>query len=370
MINALLKYLALLMKSCIKDSLEPIVFVTNSCNLSCEHCFYSTQLNKNNEELTVECFRKLASSLPPTCKKIILTGGEPFMREDILDIIRAFMDYGIKNFTINTNGTLNERISKFIDSIANIEGVDIFITVSLDGPEETHDNIRKQRGAFYKTVETLRILKEKNIAFGVQTVLSSSNYQKINVFDKFIYDNFKIDVHYQFVRGASISGLSYGHKNIFEPFKKLLLPSHNDVKMFLEKLGEIYKSRIKRSNNLYKNIFDFTVLECKYLIIKKRKKLFPCLAGENRCVIYPSSEVAICEYMVPVKTNLKQADYNFAAIWNSHEIAAQRKIAKHCFCTQGCFINITATLRFLVYFMKNLIIYSVSGGKKLGEPLF
>lgn len=357
MIRGLLKYLDLFAGNNLKSNFELTVFLTNVCNLSCEHCFYNSKINNGQDALTAASFKELASKLPPGSKKIILTGGEPFMRKDILDIIRVFINRGIKDFIINTNGTLSESISKFVDSICALNGVKIFIAVSLDGPEGLNDKIRHQQGAFNKTIETLRMLREKNALFGVQAVVSESNYLQLKEFDKYIYDNFKTRVHYQFVRSSRISGLPGCLRVDFGPSEEALLPSPEEAGKFLKILREIFGSRVETFNDLCVNAFNFTVLECKYLIQNKRKKLFPCLAGKTRGVIYPSGEVAICEYAVPVKTNLEQVNYDFCELWRSPEIAAQRKAVRNCFCTHGCFVNIAGTLRFLVYFMKNLLFF-------------
>lgn len=368
--NAISKYITLLKKNRDKNFNELTIFITNYCNLSCQHCFYPTNINNSFSELSAEPLRKLASSLPSTCKKIILTGGEPFMRDDLPEIIRIFSRYGIKDFTIATNGTLTDNIKKFIDSLFSMKEVRVFFSVSLDGPERIHDRIRKQEGAFQKTINTLKIMKEKNIFFGIQTVVSELNYKAIESFDKYINDNFKTEVHYQFIRSAQMSGLPCNLRMPFNPLEKLLLPTIDDIEKFLVELKRIYLARGNRLNNFLKHIFDFTILECKYLILKTQKMIFPCLAGKSNAVVYPCSEVAICEYIIPVKTNLKTLDYNFNRLWNSPEIESQRKISANCYCTHGCFINMAGNFRFLIYFSKNFLIFSYLLSQKFLKKKF
>ena len=126
------------------------------------------------------------------------------------------------------------------------------------------------------------------------------------------------------------------------------------MKVFLGMLREVCEQRIKKLGDFLSSVINFTILESKYMIWKKRTNIFPCVAGQTRGVVYPSGEAAICEYMRPAKKKLEDFGYNFNALWNSPELLAQKKIAKNCYCSQGCFIKIIGTRRFLLYSIRNI----------------
>ena len=66
-----------------------ILFVTNQCNAKCPHCFYWENLGKNNTILTLSEIDKFSKTMRPLYH-INLTGGEPFLRDDLSEIISKF----------------------------------------------------------------------------------------------------------------------------------------------------------------------------------------------------------------------------------------------------------------------------------------
>lgn len=373
--NALRRYFSLISRNDCKNNFELIVFITNYCNARCEHCFYTAEVNKDVPELDLESFRKLSSALPRNCNKIIFGGGEPFLREDFLEVINIFIQKGIKEYSIVTNGILTEKIIRFVDAISKIKNIKLEIAVSLDGLKDTHDKIRRHKGAFNKAFETLKSLKAKKVNVVSQTVISDLNYDEIEHFDQYIHEKLALDIHYQFIRGAKISGLPDNLRRPFNPSDVNLLPSQNDMKKFLGVMYWVYKNRITKRRGFLKSVFNFTIMECKYLIYKKKTRLFPCIAGKGMLVLYPSGEVAICEYMKPIDKKLQDFNFDFNKLCASSDFLSKQKIAQKCYCTQGCFINIVGTIKFLLRFTKNICffcpiwakagIFRINRGKKL-----
>ena len=64
-------------------------FVTNKCNLKCEHCFYSAELNKPTHELTLEEVKHMAKTMDPF-PVMLYSGGEPFLRRDLAEVTHIF----------------------------------------------------------------------------------------------------------------------------------------------------------------------------------------------------------------------------------------------------------------------------------------
>ena len=112
-------------------------------------------VDKTVEQLTTDQIKKIILETSPTKPFLVFTGGEPFMREDLSELISYAYSLGLKG-TIITNGTiLNKKI------IASALKFSWDFMISLDGScPEINDKIRGQ-GSFQKTIETLDYLNDK-----------------------------------------------------------------------------------------------------------------------------------------------------------------------------------------------------------------
>ena len=92
-----------------------ILYVTNRCNLKCDHCFYWDSLNKDSYELSVEEISKIVDSLQHLIS-LSLTGGEPFLRKDLSEIVEIFVRKGkVKEIGIASNGFMSNAIVSFCE---------------------------------------------------------------------------------------------------------------------------------------------------------------------------------------------------------------------------------------------------------------
>jgi MoaA/NifB/PqqE/SkfB family radical SAM enzyme len=133
---------------------------TMRCNLTCEFCYVGDLLNIEGEwrqELTVESLRTAFPDQPGF--QVSLTGGEIFMRKDIMSVLDLFRDKGYACGYLTTNGTIitEERAEALADLAAR--GFLKHISVSIDGPGEMHDAARGLKGTFERTCAGLRRLQ-------------------------------------------------------------------------------------------------------------------------------------------------------------------------------------------------------------------
>lgn len=140
--------------------------INNECNLNCKHCRVSEK--NDSEKLSLrEAKNMLAEFWYNGITMLNLSGGEPFLRKDIFEIL----DYTQKfdDIVITTNGTLlDEEKCKKLSTYKNIK-----LSISLDGLEETHDSFRGKKGAFKKVIETLPLLNKYNIRYAIKYTLSN-----------------------------------------------------------------------------------------------------------------------------------------------------------------------------------------------------
>ncbi len=140
--------------------------VNNDCNLNCKHCRV-LEKNKKDQQLTLKEAKELLSQLYYCgITKLNLSGGEPFIRKDIFEIL----DYALRfeDIVITTNCTLlDEAKCQKLSDFSNIR-----LSISLDGMEQIHDEFRGKKGTFKKVVDTLPILNKNNIKYSIRYTLS------------------------------------------------------------------------------------------------------------------------------------------------------------------------------------------------------
>ena len=133
---------------------------TMRCNLHCEFCYVGDLLNLEGEwrqELTIDALSKAFPEQKDF--QISLTGGEIFMRKDIMSVLDLFREKGYAAGYLTTNGTIitEERAEALADLAA--KGFLKHISVSVDGPKELHDAARGLKGTFERTTEGLKRLQ-------------------------------------------------------------------------------------------------------------------------------------------------------------------------------------------------------------------
>jgi radical SAM protein with 4Fe4S-binding SPASM domain len=168
--------------------------LTYRCNLACEHCYLDaggtplvgTENFSDRTELgTEECFRVIdeITRFAPECLTI-LTGGEPLLRRDILEIVRRAAERGLW-VVVGTNGVrITENVARRLAE-AGARG----LSLSLDALDpDRHDRFRKVRGAWRNTVEGADILNRTGLPFIVQTTAGSHNFGELEAIADFAHE--------------------------------------------------------------------------------------------------------------------------------------------------------------------------------------
>jgi radical SAM protein with 4Fe4S-binding SPASM domain len=168
--------------------------LTYRCNLACEHCYLdagsaplvgSENFADRSELGTDECFRVIdeIAAFAPECVTI-LTGGEPLLRRDILEIVQRAAERGLW-VVVGTNGVrISENVAKRLAD-AGARG----LSLSLDALDpDRHDHFRKVRGAWRNTVEGAEILNRTGLPFIVQTTAGSHNLGELESIADFAHD--------------------------------------------------------------------------------------------------------------------------------------------------------------------------------------
>jgi len=151
--------------------------ITRRCNLRCVHCRSSSEMEvKGHPDFsTVEAFRIIDDIVSYAKPVVVLSGGEPLVRQDVFEIARYGTDKGLR-MCLATNGILvNDEICEKIRN----SGIRI-VSLSLDGSEETvHDNFRNQKGAFAGVINAARLFKKHGIEFIINSSFTKRNQEEI-----------------------------------------------------------------------------------------------------------------------------------------------------------------------------------------------
>lgn len=149
---------------------------TRRCNLKCKHCRAVAEDHPYDNELDTQASFKLLEQIAEVGKPIIiLTGGEPLLRDDIFDITAYGTELGLR-MVMAPNGTLitPELAKKMKES-----GIKR-ISISLDGSTpETHDNFRGLTNAFNDAIRGIEMAKEAGLEFQINTTITKTNLNEI-----------------------------------------------------------------------------------------------------------------------------------------------------------------------------------------------
>ncbi len=161
-----------------KHGLGPVVVwnSTKTCNLECIHCYASAKKAKFPGEMTTEEGRAFIDDLADFhVPALLMSGGEPLVRPDILELAEYATKKGIR-ITFSTNGILiTEEKAKKLAEI----GV-TYCGISVDGDEPRHDHMRAKVGAFQETLRGIRNCRKYGIRVGLRFTVTSENIGDIH----------------------------------------------------------------------------------------------------------------------------------------------------------------------------------------------
>lgn len=338
-----LKYLKFTPSFFLKNGLplQLVFFVTSKCNLRCSHCFYWKNLNRSDkEELSLEEIENIARRSKLNLLWLCLTGGEPFLRDDLAKIASSFCRWGkVTNISIPTNAQLKEKIVEETEEILrSCPDTYISLNVSLDGLEKTHDAIRGVGGAFAKTLETFWDLKNlkkfPNFGLSIQTTILSENQEGLKDLYFFVRDELKPDyINLNLIRGnLKDARLKDVDIRYYKEFVNLM---RNDIES-----GRWEYFKFSFSNFALKR--NFLTYEYVAKTFEENRRFLPCYASKLNGVIDEKGNVYPCEILENSRIgNLREADYNLSKLWFSERNKElQKKIAEGCFCTYECAMSI------------------------------
>ncbi len=300
--------------------------VTTACNSRCKMC--GLWRSKPENELTLREFEDLiARPFFNRVRWVNLTGGEPFLRRDISQLVRALRDRcpALELVAIPTNGFLTKRVVDAVrEMLEALEGRALLnVNVSIDAIGERHDEIRGTPGGYNRAIKTLDELMKLQLVHegfetGAETVVTDHNIKDIER----IYETLKEHTPHVNVTPATLS--PYYHQE--EGCAGMSDETALELARFLEEL------RLKEPAYAY---YHSKVCE---ILTRPRltKRPFPCLGGYKTIYIDAHGEVYPC-LMLPVPKfsfgNIRAA--NVERIWFSKRgTEIRRGLRGHPYCVR------------------------------------
>ncbi|MFQ6094366.1 MAG: heme b synthase [bacterium] len=293
--------------------------ITRSCTLNCRHCRAAARYGPYpNEFTTDECFKVLDNIASFARPIMILTGGEPMLRDDIFEIATYGSRLGLR-MTMAPCGFLfdNESVQKM--KAAGIER----ISLSLDGATaRTHDTFRRIEGAFDAVVRAMRCAREKDLDFQINTTVTKHNLKELD----------------HILQLAIESGAV-----AFHPF--LLVPTGRGKELAGEEISPTeYESVLNWIYDQRKKVpiqFKPTCAPHYYRIFRQREKeqgrrMTPqthgldamtkgCMGGQSFAFISHTGRVQICGFLETECGDVRKENYDFRKIWETSPIFEQMR---------------------------------------------
>jgi len=304
--------------------------VTYRCNSRCRTCNIWKRKNSKNNEFTLDEFKEFISK--NDIWWIAYTGGEPFLRNDLVDIwLLADM-----NFSITTNGILTKRIVSFVERFVKESEKLISVNVSIDGNEKVHNFVRGIN-CYKKAMKTYKELKKLSMKYKNVEVYISSTISKFNlhIFREFVKRNYDKKI----VIRPAVFLEYYKLATSPSPWKKELI----NLLRFLEKQPNIVtdKQLIRFWEKYYMN----------------PRHLIDCYSGWSSVWIDPYWNVFPCVGRENFKIgNLRKVEFELKKLWFNSKIKAHRRFVKKtkCHCSADC-ENINSLRHNLGYLLRRMI---------------
>ncbi len=283
--------------------LNGTVIVTYRCNARCTMCNRYKAPSRPEEELSIETIRKL-----PPMYFTNITGGEPFIRTDLPDIVRELNKISDR-IVISTNGFFTDRIVALCKEFPNIG-----IRISIEGLEQTNNEIRGLPDGFnrgYETLRRLRAMGMKDVGFGM-TVQDRNAKDLVPLYE--LSD--KLDMEFA---TASLHNSFY-----FVEAKNIIHDRPMVAQNFENLINELLNSNSPKK--WFRAYFNHGLINYIY----GQKRLLPCDMSFDTFFIDPYGDVMPCNGTKDKEVMGNLNTQTFDELWNSEQAEEVRRKVRHC----------------------------------------
>ena len=306
-----------MVKNSIPTPTDASIILTYRCPMRCQMCNIWQNPTDKKEEIVAADLRSL-----PKLKFINLTGGEPFIREDLAEIVEECYKH-TKRIVISTSGWFEDRIIALAKQFPNIG-----IRISIEGLSRKNDELRGREGGFDKGLRTLLTLQHmglKDIGFGCTV----SNH---NSKDMLALYKLSLSLGMEFAT-AAFHNSYYFHKG------DNVITNRDEV---CGDFAQLVEMQLKENSpkSWFRAWFNMGLIN----YIEGNRRMLPCEAGSANFFIDPWGEVMPCngleeKYWKESMGNIHDA--HFMDIWQSEKAEKVRAMVRRC--PKNCWMVGTAS---------------------------
>ena len=323
-----------------RNPVSVVHFVTRRCNARCSFCFidFDNPAAKSSE-LTVDEIDRMTRTFGRDLSNVNLTGGEPFLRKDLIEIARSYYrNTNIRSIYITSNGGFPDRIEEFARTITSeFPDRKLIVSFSIDAFPAEHDRIRKVSGLFDKVMQSYQSLLA--IGGGVMTnigiTVSHENHDVVPaLYEELIEHRGVRSITAIIVRDEGVYEVPLDHKRaVLAAYEGLTSAMRRDTKSGRIEgydTATVQGRLMNRKNEILYDIIGDTYLEPHFVST--------CYAGSLFGVIDIDGAVHPCEVLDKPIGRLRDHDMNFTRLWrtaHAREISAWIKDTK-CNCSYEC----------------------------------
>ena len=318
--------------------------ITRRCNLDCIHCRATAGDSAPEGELSLDEYRAFFENVVTFAKPIIiLTGGEPLLRDDIYDIASIASGLGLR-VALSTNGTLvTEDLARRLIEVGVRSS-----SISIDGStEEIHDDFRRQKGAFEASVKGMAILQNAGIKVQINTSLTARNMHDLdNIYH--LVKKLNADSWHIFLLVPTGRGEEAGDKELidadnYERILYYIYEKNRDDNMEIKPTCAPQYYRILRQRARQ----DGIPVDMEHFGINARTR--GCLAGIGFGFVSYRGEVYPCGYYPKKAGDIRER--SFKQIWENSELFLKlRDYAKYeGYCGKCGFLEVCGGCRARAY---------------------
>jgi MoaA/NifB/PqqE/SkfB family radical SAM enzyme len=293
---------------------ELAVMPTYRCNARCQICHIWKYPSQRKDEITLEDI----DALPEGFCRINLGGGEPTLREDIVDIV-DILSTKSNHVEISTNGSLTQRLVEVIK-----KHPDIRVRVSLEGLPQKNDEIRGIKNGFDRAMRTVLRLKE----VGAQDVGFAMTISHRNSHE--LVDLYHLCAHMGVEFSQSVVHDAWQFRvpnNVIEDQEEVESEIRRFIRELLQSKRKDYFLRVKDWYRAYLNrgFINF---------VRGDRRLLPCGAGTDIVFIDPYGEIYPCNALPESMGNVRED--SFEDCWESPRAQRVREMVSEC--TKNCWM--------------------------------
>ncbi len=267
-----------------KEPLLVDISMTQKCFFKCKCCDIWKNDHHQSKELSLEEWKKFIDQLSEwhPVKHVCIAGGEPFVREDVIELANHCVDKNMEPVIVSNGWLVDEKLArKIADSKIRV------INFSIDGFEKTHDWIRGMKGAFKRATRAIDLLKEMKpeIRIGISTTINKKNMKEIDKFMEWIQNNKNIDyVNFQALENF------YNYRKSDWYLKSKLWPS--DMKLVHKKMNSLIAMK-KKGYKIHNPEHQFKVFS-QYFENPNNVQKLNCIAGYQSFAVGTDGSVNLC----------------------------------------------------------------------------